>query len=407
KKDIKISGIEIIPGEEKRRLLLDFNDTETAYPNDKTIHRLFAQQAAGRPDSIAVTGVEPAITYRELNNESDRLAVLLRRKGVKQDTITALMVEPSVEMIIGIMAILEAGGAYLPIDPNQPNHRIEYMLRDSQAILLLTHKHLTGTVQLDNEVIAVEDDSIYSKEEDKADLKSISKPADLIYVIYTSGTAGKPKGVLLKNKNLVNYVSWFVKYAALTEKDRTLLTSSFAFDLGYTAIYPALLTGCQLHIVPRETYLSSQRLVAYIAVNRISCMKITPSLFSTIVENPGFSGKECSDLRLAVLGGESIRLADVETAYERFNHLQIMNHYGPTEATIGCIAQFTERGGFEKYKKRPTIGSPIHNMNVLIVDKHLNLQPIGAAGEILTAGAGIARGYLNSPQLTAETFCLR
>ncbi|MCP5049719.1 MAG: AMP-binding protein, partial [bacterium] len=227
---------------------------------------------------------------------------------------------------------------------------------------------------------------------------------DLAYIIYTSGTTGKPKGVLLSHRNLVNYVHWFTAAAQLTPGDKTILTSSAAFDLGYTSLYPSLLAGAELHILPREIYLLPQLLLDYIEGKSITYMKVTPSLFSIIVNSSEFTAGTFKSLRLAAVGGEAINLEDIEKAHTFCSHLRIMNHYGPTEATIGCVFTTIDFKRFYRYRKYPVIGKPIDNTAVYILDKDQNLLPIGVPGELCVSGTGLARGYLNRPELTAERF---
>jgi amino acid adenylation domain-containing protein len=409
--DSAVFDIEIRSGEEKRQLMVNFNDTGREYPSDRTIRQLFEEQAARTGDATAVVGME-SLTYRELNRKSTQLAYVLREKGIRTNTIAALMVEPSVEMIIGILGILKAGAGYLPIDPGFPSARITYMLRDSDARLLLTRDHLAGTVAFgfSGETLSLEDDGLYTykhthKHNDKYDkYPGGSQPTDIAYMIYTSGTTGKPKGVLLQNNNLVNYVYWFVKTTALTAEDRTVLASSFAFDLGYTPVYTSLLTGCQLFMVSRETYLMPELFLNYITANRVSYIKVTPSLFNLVVNTPGFTAGKCHQLRLVVLGGEAINPDDVETAHRVCGHIEIMNHYGPTEAAIGSVAEMIDFSAYEAYKRRPSIGRPVFNTRVYIMDTHWKPLPPGIAGELCIAGEGLARGYLNSPELTTEKF---
>jgi amino acid adenylation domain-containing protein len=411
----KIAGIDILADDEKKQLLHRFNLTGQSYSKDKTIHRLFEEQVEKTPHHVALVGGKEegwkgraksqelrAVTYKELNKKSNQLARLLQSKGVTRETITGIMIDPSLEMIMGIIAVLKAGGAYLPIDPGQQAERVIYMLNDSRAALLLTRGHLVDAAAFGGPSVAIDDAAVYKGKGSNFERKS--RAADVLYTIYTSGTTGKSKGTLIENRNLVNYVCWFKEKVHLTMRDRTVLTSSFSFDLGYTAIYPSILTGCQLHIVPRETYLSPADFIGYISIHGITYIKVTPSLFTTIAANSGFSKETCHTLRLVVLGGEEIKLKDVEKAHRIAGGLHFMNHYGPTEATIGCVAQFIDFSRFSDYRKRPTIGHPIHNMKVAILDNQLKLVPVGVPGELSVSGAGVVRGYLNQPLLTAEKF---
>jgi tyrocidine synthetase-3 len=307
-------------------------------------------------------------------------------------------------MITGILAVLKSGGGYLPITPGQPRERITYMLNDSRASVLLTSTRLAGTVTGSHycRLVYLDDSSFDSGS--GTNLEKISKPADTVYTIYTSGTTGKSKGALIENKNLVNYTHWIQTEIRVSDRDRTVLTSSFGFDLGYTIIYSSLLSGCQLHIIPREVYLSPGDLLDYMVRSRVTYIKVTPSLFTTIVESSRFSREICRQLRMVLLGGEEIKLKDVEKAHAIGPHMAIMNHYGPTEATIGCIARFIDFSAIDHYREKPTIGFPIHNMKAVILDKQLKLVPFGTVGELCVSGAGVVRGYLNRPELVAEKF---
>jgi amino acid adenylation domain-containing protein/non-ribosomal peptide synthase protein (TIGR01720 family)/FkbM family methyltransferase len=412
-----VEELAILSGQEKKQLLYDFNDTDVGYPGNKTIHQLFEEQAGSNPDRIAVTGEAQApyaprhsLTYGELNRKSNQLAGLLAAEGVNSHGIAAIMAEPSVEMIIGILGILKTRAPYLPIDPGSPDHRAAYILSDSGAQALVT----TGNTFKDgeNDKAGIWKGTVIPLSYGKLEKSAMAKPADrspqtaatLIYVIYTSGSTGKPKGVMITHKNLVNYVTWFSKTVQLNKSDKAILISSFSFDLGYTALYPPLLKGGELHLVSKEKYISAETLCDYIEAHRITYLKMTPSLFSTIVEVPDSWKKLDKTLRLVLLGGESINAADVEKVHSRCRHLRIMNHYGPSESTIGSAAQFIDFSRFEDYLKQPTIGYPIHNTRIYILGKNLELMPTSVPGELCISGDGLARGYLNRPELTAEKF---
>jgi amino acid adenylation domain-containing protein len=403
---VKISGIPLLSQQEKTQLIVDFNQTRATYPRDRTICELFEQQAAKSPDTISITCDKEQISFRQLNETVQRLSSHLSTRGVQPGAIVALIMEPSIALIAAAAAIIKAGAAYLPIPLQYPPNRIDYILKDSHCRLVLTQPHLSGKFDSQIDTVAMEINRQWYQTDTGTTAKHPPGPADPVYMIYTSGSTGKSKGVLIEHRNLVNYISWFVCTVNLTSGDRTLLTSSFAFDLGYTAVYSALLTGCQLHIYQGNHYWQGDILIDYIKMRAISYIKMTPSLFNLIVESPAFSGELFETLRLIVLGGEKINVKDVEKAYlnRQDRPLRIMNHYGPTETTIGCIARFIDFNHFEEYNLRPTIGRPISNTRAAILDSHLNLLPAGVPGEICVSGDGVARGYLNRPQLSWERF---
>ncbi len=383
--------------------LLNSEITRFYYKTNKKIEE---EKDKKRQEAVAPV----SLTYLQLNERADTLAAELRRKGIQPGNIVGLMVSPSLEISFGILGIIKTGAAYLPIDPEHPLERIHFMLKDSNATALLTTRNVSERITFEKEILYLESYEISGPEVTSPE--TLHTPYSMlhassenpVYIIYTSGTTGKPKGVILEHKNLVNYVSWFTREANLTAADRTILTSSFAFDLGYSAVYPSLINGCELHILPKEMYLAAHRLLDYIQQEGITYIKVTPSLFSIMVSHPGFSSQTCCTLRLAVVGGEPINVNDIKKAHDRCPNLRIINHYGPTEATIGCAARTINFSQFEAYEKNPTIGSPIDNTQVYILNRELKLVPMGVPGELCISGTCLARGYLNRPELTASKF---
>ncbi|PPA81760.1 non-ribosomal peptide synthetase [Brevibacillus laterosporus] len=400
--NISISEIELMNEDEKAQLTF-FSQTLESYPTDELVHQVFEKKAEQYPDKIAVVYQEQKLTYRQLNEKANQLARHLREKGIEKDEVIALMVERSLEMMIGILGILKAGSAFLPIDPENPSERTSYMLADSKSRFLLTHKKVGRDVEFDGEKINLDEDELYVG--DMNNLTPSQTPSHLLYVIYTSGTTGNPKGVMVEHRNLINYATWFSRQASITQRDSTMLLSSYAFDLGYTSLFPALLNGCTLHIVPKDTYLHPDSLLNYIKEGQISFLKLTPSLFSLLVQAmDGLHSPDMPALRLVVTGGEPIQPIDVDTFHRYLPSVAIMNHYGPTESTIGTLALQINFDEWHRFQKCPTIGKPISQSEVLILNQDLQLVPIGVPGELCIAGKGLARGYIGQPALTREKF---
>ena len=225
-----------------------------------------------------------------------------------------------------------------------------------------------------------------------------------MYIIYTSGSTGKPKGVMLEHRSMVNYAAWFTETAKLTADDRTILLSSYAFDLGYTSLYPSLLNGCVIHIADKERVQNPEALLAYLGEHQISFIKGTPSLFRMMLHAaPDHWRKACEALRLVVLGGEPMHAEEMRSFLQTYPHVQVLNHYGPTETCVGAVAGFVDAEQLADRSSVP-VGKPISNDKIYVLDSQLQAVPVGVPGELFISGAGLARGYLHRPDLTEERF---
>ncbi|APH47821.1 non-ribosomal peptide synthetase [Bacillus amyloliquefaciens] len=400
--DIQLADASLLSAPEREALLSDEKRTEADLP-EGTFVSLFERQAQKTPDLTAVAG-GTSLTYRELDERSNRFARHLQACGTGSEDIVAIMMDRSADLITAILGVMKAGAAFLPIDPETPEERIRYSLEDSGTkLLVVNERNMTAAAVYKGKTVVMEDGEWQNESADR--LETEPGADRLAYIIYTSGTTGKPKGVQLEHRNLINYVTWFSREAGLTEADKSVLLSSYAFDLGYTAIFPILQAGGELHIVPKETYTAPDQLGEYIQKNGITYMKLTPSLFHMIVNTARFTS-ECrfSPLRLVVLGGEKIITSDVRKFHDVYAHTDFINHYGPTETTIGAIAERINMECLDQYEQRPVIGRPIANTGALVLDGAMQLVPPGASGELYITGKGLARGYLHRPQLTAEKF---
>ena len=421
--DTEISDIEIITGEEKDRILYDFNNTGADYPGDKTIHQLFEEQAERTSDSIAVFGVigphltdRAYMTYKELNKQSDRLAYLLREKGVGPEDIVGIMVERSIEMIIGIFGILKAGGAYLPIDPDYPGNRIKYMLADSSTGILLTTRDLSERIVFKKEVIYLESCKRFGpvgvspgkRHGPCSGPRASQVSVSLAYIIYTSGTTGKSRGVMVDHSAVLNRLFWVKERYRLNEKDVILQAASFIFDVSVCEMFRWIPAGGKLCFLSPGDEKDPEQIVETITKYGVTTVDFVPSMLGFILDHVERQNiyEELSGLRWVFTGVEVVGINLVKRFNEtlnRVNKTTLINAYGPTESTVD-VTYFdcsNIRGGSEDIVP---IGKPMANVRVYILDRHGGLQPTGVYGELCIAGKGLARGYLNHPELTAEKF---
>jgi tyrocidine synthetase-3 len=409
--DSKISDISILSPEETRQLLFDFNDTRADIPAHKTLHGLFEEQVEKSPGHTALEGAagdspegsprpRPGITYRALNEKANQLARKLRDQGMAAETIAAVSMERSIDLITALLAVLKAGGAYLPIDIEYPPERIEYLLEDSRTKLLLTGPGFGHKIKFTGPVIDAGDERLYRGEGTNPEPLSCAR--HLAYVIYTSGTTGKPKGVTIEHRAVVNYVWWAAKTYVHSEKDNpgTIsfpLYSSISFDLTVTSIFTPLLTGNAI-VVYRGTekeFLIEQ----IIKENRVGVVKLTPSHLYVIK----YMSIDQSGIRCFIVGGEELETGIAREIAARFGEsVKIYNEYGPTEAAVGCV-YYRFNPGAESGRSVP-IGVPTDNVRIYLLDRTRQPVAVGVPGEIYISGDSAARGYLNRVELTAEKF---
>jgi len=407
--DVKLNEIEMLSREEQNQILKGFNATEANYPKDKTVYQLFEEQVIKTPDNIAVMFEDKELTYSQLNKKANQLARTLREKGVKGDSIVAIMTERSLEMIIGIMAVLKAGGAYLPISPEYPGERMKYMLEDSGANILLVQKsemweRKPELGEVSGEKLSLEDESLYSVED--TNLEMINSPKDLAYVIYTSGSTGKPKGAMIEHYSLVNRLNWMQKKYPIGEGDTILQKTPYTFDVSVWEMFWWSMQGARVCFLKPGGEKDPGAIVGEIEQKQITTMHFVPSMltaFLTYIEN-GIDTSKLKSLRQVFASGEALNVQQVtkfnKLLYEK-NGTKLHNLYGPTEATVD-VSYFDCSTG-EEFEIIP-IGKPIDNINLFILNSEGGLQPIGVPGELFIAGDGLARGYLNRPELTAERF---
>ncbi|MGM7721818.1 amino acid adenylation domain-containing protein [Metabacillus sp. Hm71] len=390
-----IKELELISDEEKQMVLSEFNETKAEFFYDRTVQEIVEQQAKERGAKAAVFCNGKEFTYTELDERSNQLANLLRSKGVKRNSIVALMVRPSFEMVIGVLGVLKAGGAFLPIDPNLPPNRISYLVKDSRCQLILTTNTTLEQEAFDQEFIELTNEMM--SKEDNSQPENINQPDDLAYVIYTSGTTGKPKGVMIEHRNLVNQLVGLIETLQFDEDFRHLLLAKLTFDVSVQQILLPILSGGTLYIPEREVMAEPKELWRYIKDHHINMLGAVPSHLKVLIHNH----KMDHELRCIFVAGEVFTKSLYDQLRSSVHAEKVMNLYGPTEATIFSTSYCCN--GTEASSGMP-IGKPLSHYRAYIVDKDLKIVPLGAIGELCIAGAGVARGYINNPSLTKEKF---
>ncbi len=400
----KIKDIDILTSEEKQKFIVEWNDTKADYPKDKCIHQLFEEQVERTPNNIAVVFEGSELTYRELNENANRMAHYLQSKGVKPEILVGICVDRSFEMIIGLFGILKAGGAYIPIDPNYPEDRIAYMVSDSNCGIILTQESIKSELPENNsEIVCLDTDLDKIKKESCENLFSEVKSDNLVYTIYTSGSTGKPKGTLIEHGSLVNRINWMQKNYSIGEDDSILQKTTFTFDVSVWELFWWSLYGAKVCFLKPGDEKDPEAIVKCIEANRITTIHFVPSMYTSFLQqiNNKKSCEELISLKQIFCSGEELQVKHVECSESLINEngTKLINLYGPTEATID-VTYFN----CSVYDESVPIGKPIFNTQVYILDKFLNLVPVGVPGELHVAGDGLSRGYLNRLKLTGERF---
>ncbi len=401
--DSPICNISILSEEEKQQILYDFSGTRSGYAWENTIHELFEEQVERTPHHIALSSLElfqdMQLTYQELNQKANQLARFLKNRGIKPGSITSLMLERSLEMMVGILGILKAGGAYLPIDLTYPQERIKYMLKESGTKILLTYagntpqaETLVQDGEVDLEMIDIFSHKVYQG--DPTSVKNENRAADPAYIIYTSGSSGRPKGVVVEHGSVVAYLDAFYQEFDITARDTALQQASCTFDAFVEEVYPALFKGGKIAICPKYVLMDSDALLGFILRHDITFISVSPLLLNEINKMPHVSG-----IRIFISGGDVLKREYI-TSLLRIKNGKVYNTYGPTETTVCATYYRCSDGSMDD----PAIGRPIANYQVYILDRNLHLVPIGVPGELCIAGPGVSRGYLNNSELSSEKF---
>jgi amino acid adenylation domain-containing protein len=390
-----LSELPLLTEDERHQLLVDWNNTDSKYSNDKCVHELFEDQAERTPDSIAVVYENENLTYHELNVQANRLAYHLQQRGVRSDTIVGIYVERSMEMIIAVLAVLKAGAAYLPLDATYPLDRLTFMLSDADAQLLLTQKRLLKRLPETNaKVILVDTDLEGGRQEIDRNPHSHVSLNNLAYVIYTSGSTGKPKGTMIEHRGVSNLTHYLIGLFGIEPNSRVLQFAAFGFDASVTEIFPTFTVGAPLYLASQKKLYSAEDLINLLRDQKISIVTLPPSLLAVLPE------ENLPALKTLISAGEQCSW-DIVSRWATGR--RFINGYGPTETTVAASYYLVNQNKSNAAKSVP-IGRPISNTMIYLLDKNLHPVPVGVPGELHVGGVGLARGYLNRPELTAEKF---
>lgn len=390
----KISQLSLLPKVEQDILIHEFNANERDFELEKCAHEIIEQTAAKYPEHAAVVFEEKNVTYAELNRRANQLARYLRKQGVQPDVLVGVCLERSVEMIVSILGVMKAGGAYLPMDPDYPPERLTLMLEDSAVPVLITQNSLLDKISAgEAHLVQIDRDWPTIAAEKDTNRHSGATPENLAYAIYTSGSTGKPKGTLLRHRGLCNFATAHVETLGTDQNDRWLQFASFSFDASVSEIFTALFAGATLYLARRETLLAGNKLIALLKEQAISYAILPPSLLSVLPAD------NLPKLKNIISAGEACTREIVTKWADNRN---FYNGYGPTEATVGPTLNKIE--AFDENQTNISIGKPLANVKIYILDQNMQPAPIGMPGELHIGGSCLARGYHNRSELTAEKF---
>jgi amino acid adenylation domain-containing protein len=396
-----VRSLDVLPATERRQILVEWNQTAAEYPRNSCVHELFEAQAERTPQAIAVRFEDERLTYWELDRRANQLAHHLRQLGVGPDVLVGICAERSPEMVVGLLGILKAGGAYVPIDPTYPAERLAFMLRDSQARVLLTQARLLPRLPSRSATTVCLDSDWHTLAHlPTSPPPNLTRATQLAYVIYTSGSTGRPKGACITHRGLVNYLSWAINAYKVAEGTGAPVHSSIAFDLTVTSVFTPLLVGRTVDLLPDDQGVDALA-GALRSATGYSLVKLTPAHLQLLqLQLPADQVAERT--RTFVIGGEQLRAEAIAFWREHAPNTVLVNEYGPTEAVVGCcvysVTPKTRSDG------AIPIGRPLANTRLYILDRCMEPVPIGVAGELYIGGDGVAREYWNQPLLTAERF---
>jgi amino acid adenylation domain-containing protein len=386
----------LLSEQEQKQLLVNWNQTQADYPQDKLVHQLFEVQAASQPEAVALIFEDQVLTYGELNHRANQLAHYLQSLGVIKEQIVGVYLERSLEMAIAFLAILKTGAAYLPIDPEYPPVRTQFILEDTQLSILLTQAELAEKLPKNQaKIICLDRDWSQIAYQPQTNLDLKVQPNNLAYCIYTSGSTGQPKGVLISHQALLNLIFWHQQAFEISSLDKATQMAGIAFDATVWELWPYLTAGASINLVPQNILLSPTNLRDWL-LNKEITISFVPTPIAEKLLVLDWPNHSC--LKTLLLGGDKLHFYPAASL-----PFQVINNYGPTENTVVATSGLVKSSPSDRFSA-PTIGKAIANVQIYLLDQNLQPVPIGVPGELHLGGAGLARGYLNRPELTAEKF---
>jgi amino acid adenylation domain-containing protein len=395
--DVRISELPLLTLSEREQLLVEWNNTRRAYPRNVCLHELIEAQVEQTPDAVAVVFGNESLTYGALNRRANRLAHRLRELGVAPDVIVGIFAERSAEMVVGLIATLKAGGAYLPLDPNYPAERLAYMLEDAKPLLVLAQRDRVGTLPAYEGQIVFLDEEFDAANE--ADMKSGVQAENLAYVLYTSGSTGQPKGVMITHRAVCNRLLWVQESFHLGVDDCMMLKAPCTFDVSISELFWPLIAGARVVVAGPNLQGDGRYLIDTICKSGITTLEFVPAMLAMLLEEKNVG--RCLSLRRIISGGEALPVDLQERFFAALPHAELYNSYGPTETAIDVTFWKCVRSSHER---SVPIGRPVANTQIYILDPAMQPVPVGVGGELHIGGAQVARGYLARPELTADKF---
>jgi amino acid adenylation domain-containing protein len=400
-------GLNILPLDEQMQLVEHSSGPRTAYPRDSLVHQLFEDQVSRTPGAIAVSHEGRTFTYDEIDRAANRLAHLLISRGVRADALVAICMERSAQMVVGLLAILKAGGAYVPLDPNYPQERLHYMIQDAMPRVLLTQRSLRHLIPpTSGDVIVLDEVSNGlegAAEHAPSAMHLDSTPQSLVYVIYTSGSTGRPKGTGMPHGAMVNLINWQHHALPFRTTARVVQFAALSFDVAFQEIFSTLCTGGTLVLLDEWIRRDPRALLGLLGAEKIERLFVPPLMLQGLAGCIGSCGTDLSALTDVITAGEQLRIGpEIIAFFDKLGTCRLHNHYGPTETHVVTSLTLPEKP--QSWPTLPTIGRPIANTQVYVLDARRHLVPFGAIGEIYIAGDNVARGYVNRPDLTGDRF---